>query len=228
MKTNGLARLYDRLTPEERFKLHVEAFARNDLEEAARLRQACPLQTYRIGDPAFFYRLDACRLAVLATALDVTGILTRLAFNEGLRKLMPALIGRAEDAIQEGWFEGARWAWQAAGRKGDPPWPEEERSLEEADHKAEKATALLPRALDGARKALSDEAKTTWAAFGRFCQERFKMDPRTVMAAYFPPALADWDALADALEHGDADPAGMDRAALLLEQLWDREMEGVG
>jgi hypothetical protein len=40
MKRKGLDKLYDRLTPEERFKLDVEAIARGDEEESRRLARA--------------------------------------------------------------------------------------------------------------------------------------------------------------------------------------------
>ena len=38
----GLGRLYDRLTPEERFRLDVLALARGDEEESERLTATCP------------------------------------------------------------------------------------------------------------------------------------------------------------------------------------------
>jgi hypothetical protein len=38
---NGLGKLYDRLTPEERFKLDVEATARGDEAESKRLVDTC-------------------------------------------------------------------------------------------------------------------------------------------------------------------------------------------
>ena len=38
----GLGRLYDRLSPEERFRLDVLALARGDEEESERLTATCP------------------------------------------------------------------------------------------------------------------------------------------------------------------------------------------
>jgi hypothetical protein len=39
MRRKGLDKLYDRLTPEERFRLDVEATARGDEEESRRLTE---------------------------------------------------------------------------------------------------------------------------------------------------------------------------------------------
>lgn len=45
-KKGGLGKLYERLTPEERFALDVEAMARGDAEESRRLVDTCPRRTY--------------------------------------------------------------------------------------------------------------------------------------------------------------------------------------
>jgi hypothetical protein len=46
----GLGRLYDRLTPEERFRLDVLALARGDDEESERLTATCPRRGYTMND----------------------------------------------------------------------------------------------------------------------------------------------------------------------------------
>ena len=53
MKKNGLGKLYDRLTPEERFRLVVEAEVRGDEGESRRLVQSAPRYTYEEADPAY-------------------------------------------------------------------------------------------------------------------------------------------------------------------------------
>jgi len=50
MKEAGLARLYDRLTAQERVRLVLEAMAREDHEEMKRLAEACPRKTYTMAD----------------------------------------------------------------------------------------------------------------------------------------------------------------------------------
>ena len=46
---NGLGKLYDRLTPEERFRLDVEAMARGDEEESELLTRTCQRETYTMN-----------------------------------------------------------------------------------------------------------------------------------------------------------------------------------
>ena len=53
MKHNGLGKLYDRLTPEERFRLDVEAMARGDEEESELLNRTCQRETYTMNHRGF-------------------------------------------------------------------------------------------------------------------------------------------------------------------------------
>jgi hypothetical protein len=45
MRNDGLSRHYDKLTTEERFRLVLEAKAREDTTELERLRRTCPTKT---------------------------------------------------------------------------------------------------------------------------------------------------------------------------------------
>ncbi len=62
----GLGKLYDRLTPEERFTLDVEVMARGDEKESRRLVDACPRHNYRMTDLAFSGRSQTTLVLVLA------------------------------------------------------------------------------------------------------------------------------------------------------------------
>ena len=48
---------YERLTPDERFRVTVEAFARGDIEEVDRLQDTCGYVSIRQHAPAYFQRL---------------------------------------------------------------------------------------------------------------------------------------------------------------------------
>ena len=50
MTDTGLSRLYDRLTPMERFSLFLDAMYRDDTVEIERLGRSCPRNTYRMTD----------------------------------------------------------------------------------------------------------------------------------------------------------------------------------
>jgi hypothetical protein len=48
---------YERLSPDERFRIALEAFARHDLHEVDRLNETCGYVTLRMHGPAYFGRL---------------------------------------------------------------------------------------------------------------------------------------------------------------------------
>ena len=50
----ALAKLYDRLTPDERFRAFVSALARKDKQEVDRLNDTCPRKTYVADDMAYW------------------------------------------------------------------------------------------------------------------------------------------------------------------------------
>ena len=61
MRHNGLGKLYDRLTPEERFRLGVLAMARGDLEESELLTRTCPRHNYIMNGLGFAGRWQAAK-----------------------------------------------------------------------------------------------------------------------------------------------------------------------
>jgi hypothetical protein len=65
----NMDRLYDRLTPVERFKIAIAAFGRKDLAEVDRLNGSAPYRSVREQEPAYFERLR--RLSLLAAYLSV-------------------------------------------------------------------------------------------------------------------------------------------------------------
>ncbi len=68
MKQNGaLGKLYDRLTPEERFRLDVLATARGDSEESRLLTTTCPRQSYVMNEWGFSARWHAARELAMLT-----------------------------------------------------------------------------------------------------------------------------------------------------------------
>jgi hypothetical protein len=74
----GLGRLYDRFTPEERFRLKVLALARGDEEESERLTATCPRRHYTMHDWRFVGRWKAARELALLTYVDVVRCLDKI------------------------------------------------------------------------------------------------------------------------------------------------------
>ena len=64
-------RLYERLTPSERFQIAVAAFGRGDLAEVDRLNDSTPYRTFKIQEPAYFDRLQHITWLALYVAVQV-------------------------------------------------------------------------------------------------------------------------------------------------------------
>jgi hypothetical protein len=89
MKHNGLGKLYDRLTPEERFKLDVEAMARGDTEDSKRLVDKCPRLGYTMTDLTFSGRWQTTHEMVLALCVELTQHMSRLTMLDAVREVLP-------------------------------------------------------------------------------------------------------------------------------------------
>jgi hypothetical protein len=122
MRRNGHARYYDRLTPEERFRLDILAMARGDKVESDRLSRTCPRRTYTMNERGFTGRWFGAMDITLRTYLHLAGYLEQLKIVEVVRVMLsyPQTFAReaALEAYIEGHQDGARHAWRASGKRG--------------------------------------------------------------------------------------------------------------
>jgi len=120
-----LGRLYDRLTPEERFRLDVLALARGDEEESERLIRTCPLRHYTMNDWDFVWRWEAARDLSMLAYVDVVRRLDKIGMIGAFRSLFPYLSTVWQDDVHEAYFAGheagSRYAWNCSGKAGEPP-----------------------------------------------------------------------------------------------------------
>ena len=89
MSKKGLGKLYDRLTPEERFRLDIEAHARGDERESQRLVDSCPIRNYNMTDWAFSGRWQTATEIVMAVCVDLSQHMSRLNMIDALRETLP-------------------------------------------------------------------------------------------------------------------------------------------
>jgi len=64
-------RLYDRLTPTERFQIAVAAFGRGDLAEVDRLNDSTPYRTFKTQEPGYFDRLQRITWLTLYVTVQI-------------------------------------------------------------------------------------------------------------------------------------------------------------
>jgi hypothetical protein len=239
----GLGRLYDRLTPEERFRLDVLALARGDEEESERLIATCPRRGYTMNDWEFVGRVAAARELATLAYMDVVRRLDKTRMIGAFRDMIPYLDSIRQDDVDLAYFDGhragSRHAWHRSGRAGEPPgWEaddeEAERNtdptLEEDLEKlsGEGRYARLVRKLEDLERELVREALTAWVGFARFCAQEMGLEAEKLLEAFARPfaggVVRDLDDLS-ACHEVEADEEGVEEYMVIMTEAWHRGLE---
>jgi hypothetical protein len=243
MRKDRLDRLYDRFTPEERFRLTLEALAREDEQEAERLWESCPRRTYTMNDAAYGDRMRTGLQITMAICLDLAPHLAKLRMIEAFRMIQPYVRTVAQNKAHFAYFDGHRsgshHAWRAAGMEGDPPgwkeWEEEEEPGEEAfdpsiegdldniSARVEETMAFVSELLDRLEREFVVEVRAIWEAFAGFCEEELGFAPETLLKAYFEPMLEQVEELKALTSKPDTpgpDPEALAEYRETVSKLW--------
>ena len=219
MRNNALHMAYDRLTPEERFRLDVLATARGDLEESERLTRTCQRETYTMNHRGYTGRWTGIYEITLRMYVAVGNDLAKLQMVDAFRELVPYSQSLSHEMIFEGYFRGhesgSRYAWGRAGKDGEPPGYEED--MEESEENADPATeadvdgleaiieqygGLLPQMLDKLERTLASDALNMWTGFCAFCEECVGVGAQKIVAVVLEPVagrIEDLEARAERL-----------------------------
>ncbi len=239
MKRNGLGKLYDGLTPEERFRLDLEAMARGDREESRRLTRGCPRKTYVMNDWGFAGRWGLVIELTLRVHVRTTQLLERLQMLDAFRTLPPysnrLMQSVSEDAYFDGHKAGSYHAWNAAGKTGRPPaWADDEgthdeaedpvieRDLGELHRKAEKYGELLPEILDRMEQKATEEALTGWEGFVAFCTDVLRVEAEKLLRVVLEDEAPRVEAMGARAERlgVEADPERVEELRAGLAEGW--------
>jgi hypothetical protein len=199
-------KLHQVLTPQERFKLHIEALARGDEAETGLLVKSAPLYTYTQTDAAFAGLLRASSEIthlVCSSLIQQIGKVQMLAgFSTVLLAIHGSSLGEAHLACWETYEAGARAAWKNAGKEGDPPCIEkknEDRQLEGVLERLRQSIGVAParseKSLERRRFKASIEAREMWEAFSNFSRNELGVEPKKLVEAWFESALEYIEAL---------------------------------
>jgi hypothetical protein len=238
----GLGRLYDRLSPEERFRLKVLALARGDEEESERLSATCPRRGYTMSDWGFVGRWEAARELGMFAYVDVVRRLDKIKMIGAFRSVFPYLSTVWEDDVHQAYFDGhragSRHAWNGSGRVGEPPgWEADE---EEAERNADPTIeedlqkwtgegryARLEGKLEEMERELVGEALTAWSGFSRFCEREIGLEAKDLveaLASPFAEGVRELEELSARLEV-EAEAEGAEEYLALMREAWRRELE---
>jgi hypothetical protein len=208
----GLHRHYDRLTPEERFRLDVLAMARGDEAESERLVVSCPRFSYTMNDRLFAGRWQGAIELTLRVYIPLGEQLAKLQMVDAFRQMVPysqmLLDNIAFEAYFDGHESGSRHAWTYAGKSGGPPaWPDDgpdgelmdpdederdpamDRDVEELEAIVEKYGGFLPEILDRAERSIVAQAFSIWSGYAAFCEESAGVDAEKVATVILEPAM---------------------------------------
>jgi len=198
----GLGHLYDRLTPEERFRLVVLALARGDEEESERLTATCPRRGYTMYDWGFLGRWAAAWERAVLAHLDVARRLDKIRMIAAFRDLCPQLgtiwQNEVHLAYLDGHTAGSRHACNWSGKVGEAPgWEADEGT---AGLNADPAMyedlrkwagdgmyARIEEMLEELERELVREALTAWLGFARFCEQEMELEAEKVLEALARP-----------------------------------------
>jgi hypothetical protein len=241
MSKKDLRRHYDRLTPEERFRLDLLAMARGDAAESERLVVSCPRFSYTMNDRKFAGRWQGAIEITLRLYIPLGEQLAELQMVDAFRQMVPysqsLLSNIAFDAYFDGHEFGSRHPWAYAGKSGGPPaWPDDgpdgelmepdddekdpamDRDIEELETIVEKYGGFLPEILDRAERSIVTQAFSLWTGYAAFCEQSAGVDAEKLAAVVLEPAMgliADMRARAQRLEvEADAEIVEMVRETL--------------
>lgn len=237
MNKNGLRRYYDRLTPEERFRLDVLAMVRGDAAESERLVGSCPRFSYTMNERGFAGRWQGATELTLRVYIPLGEQLAKLQMVDAFREMVPysqmLLSNIAFDAYLGGHESGNRHAWAYAGKSGAPPaWPDDgadgelmapdedeqdpaiDRDAQELETIVEKYGGFLPEVLDRLERCIVAQALSLWRGYAAFCEESAGVGADKIAAVVLEPAMgpiADMKARAERL--------GVEAEAQIVEEV---------
>ena len=237
----GLGHLYDRLTPEERFRLDVLATARGDEEESERLTATCPRRDYTMNDWGFVGRWEAAREMGMFAYVDVVKRLDKIKMIDAFRSLFSYLSTISQDDEHSAYFDGhmagSRYAWNMSGKAGEPPgWEADE---EEAERNADPAMdeylrkwagdgryARLKGKLEEMERELVREALTAWLGFARFSDREMGLEAEELVEALASPFAEGVRNLEElrARHEVEADAEGVEEYLAIMTEAWRRVM----
>jgi len=238
----GLGRHYDRLSPEERFRLKILALAREDEEESERLTATCPRRDYTMYDWGFVGRWEAAQELALLTYVDVVRRLDKINMIGAFRSLFPYLSTIWQDDVHWAYFDGykagSRHAWNRSGKAGEPPgWEADEEEAERntdttMDEDLQKWSgegryACLEGKLEEMERELVRQALTAWLGFARFCKQEIELEAEKLLEAVARPFAEGMRELEEmSLRHEvEVDAEGAEEYLAIMTEVWRRRLE---
>ena len=197
MRKDGPARLYDRLTPEERFELFIKAWSRGDESECRRLDRSCPQRIYEMNDAAYLDRVKASEKLTTMMCLDLAPRLTKIQMVAAFKDSLPFI-------------------YKACVDEDDP---DREKILVKLG-----ALIKVANILDIVKRDIVKEAGAMWVAFSNFSRTQLGMEPKKLVTVWFAPALEEVERL-ETFMADELDWEKVSEYEAILSDVWHRLVE---
>ncbi len=217
MRADGLAKLYDALSIEERFRLRIRALAGGDLADCQRLDRACPSHQYR----KYCDRLEASDVLVLCTLTELLSLLAKLRMVGAIRPVVEFLEGAGRDAAWLAFLDGLAVGWKAAGKRGTPPDVSDDDLTAVADRRFPIGTRFS-EALDTLAATFAGLARTPRDALAGFADAELGLTLDDLLGAWGRTALGTLAKHAEALDAAEPDAEGLALMGDVLRLAWRR------
>jgi hypothetical protein len=216
-KADPLAKHYEKLTSDERFRLRLHALARGDMETCQRLDRTCS----HVAFPMYADRITASEVLTLCLLVDILPKLSKLTMVGGMRLIVEYLEGATHDAGWLGYLDGYRAGWKAAGKRGEPPDVSDD-ELTEAGDRAYRNDGRFSEVLDQIAASLAASARMPRDAYARFGDEVMGVPFEVLLRAWGRPVLALLDEHGAALDAAEEDAEGYALMSDVLRLAWRR------
>ena len=227
MRREGLAKFYDRLTPEERFRLLIEALVRGDEGEWRNLEKSCPKRIYEMSDVAYWHRVEASEEITLTVCLDLAPRLAKLkmlmAFNEALPLLQNICIDEAHIAYFRGYVAGLKRIQRSANPEDDSQdleSPEIEHGLSEITSNLAEGWREFTHILEASQQDVLKEVMGMWEAFSSFSRAELGIKSEKLIKVWLEPMWPEIENLESVSDHPVANEERVEEYASLLRRLW--------
>jgi hypothetical protein len=217
MKSDGVSKLYDRLSIEERFRLRIRALAPGDRADWERLDRTCPLLQYQ----AYCARLEASDVLTLCALVDILPKLVKLQMVGATRSLVEHLEGAGRDVAWLGYLDGYAAGWKAAGKRSDPPKIAEEDLTAVAERRYAVGTRFS-ETLGALGSTLAARARTPRDGLAAFAEQELGLTLDDLLGAWGKNALAQLAEHADALDAAEPDTDELALMGDVLRLAWRR------
>lgn len=217
MKGNGLSKLYDQLTIDERIRLRVRALARGDHVDGQRLDRACPYPDYR----DYCARLDAADALTLRCLVELLPKLAKLRMVDAIQPVVAYLEACAADAAAMAYLDGLAAGWRRAGKRGRAP-EVADAELEAAITRAYTLGGRFSELLDRVAATIARSARTSRDGLAAFAEAELGLAMADLLGAYATPVLGVLAEHQAALDAAESDAEGTELLRDVLRVAWRR------